>query len=103
MNIVIALEYLRPGEQWMLSGSSYDGLEWIDTTPKPTLEELEEAWPHAQIAQENSTAEANRRIAFQLEADPLFFGWQRGENTEDAWLLKITEIRERFPYVEGGV
>ncbi len=98
MNIVIALEYLRPGEQWMLSGDSYDGLEWLDVTPKPTLPELEAAWPAANLAERNAQVTVNRRSAFQLEADPLFFGWQRGENAEDVWLLKVAEIRQRFPY-----
>ena len=38
-----------------------------------------------------------RRIAFQAEADPLFFQWQAGEGTEEAWLAKRAEIRERYP------
>jgi hypothetical protein len=38
-----------------------------------------------------------RRQAYQLEADPLFFKWQRGESTEQAWLDKIAEIRARYP------
>ena len=100
MNIVTVLHYLRPGEQWVLRGDSYDGLEWMDTTPKPTLEELEAAWPAAQVAEANAAAVANRRSAFQLEADPLFFGWQRGEGIEQTWLDKVAEIRARYPYVE---
>lgn len=43
-------------------------------------------------------AEENRRIAYAIEADPLYFGWQRGENTEQAWLDKVAEIRARYPY-----
>lgn len=39
-----------------------------------------------------------RRDAFMMEADPLFFGWQRGENTEQEWLDKVAEIRARYPY-----
>jgi hypothetical protein len=33
-----------------------------------------------------------------MEADPLFFKYQRGEGTEQEWLDKINEIREQFPY-----
>ena len=43
-------------------------------------------------------AEMLRRGAYQSEADPLYFGWQRGENTEQAWLDKVAEIRARYPY-----
>ena len=38
-----------------------------------------------------------RQRAFQQEADPLFFKWQRGEATEQEWLGKVQQIRERFP------
>jgi len=50
------------------------------------------------IARENAEAEQARRGAFQAEADPLYFGWQRGENTEQAWRDKCDEIRARYPY-----
>jgi hypothetical protein len=36
-----------------------------------------------------------RRTAYQNEADPLFFKWQRRESTEKAWLDKISEIKAR--------
>lgn len=40
---------------------------------------------------------ANRRQAYAVEADPLFFMIQRGEATEEEWLAKIQEIKQRFP------
>ena len=39
-----------------------------------------------------------RKVAYQEEADPLFFKSQRGEATKQEWLDKIKEIRNRFPY-----
>ena len=44
MDIAAAVAYARPGEQWMLVEYDYEGLEWLDETEKPTLEELELAW-----------------------------------------------------------
>ena len=44
MNIVKTLHYLRPNEEWALSGNSYSGLVWISKTQKPTEAELLEAW-----------------------------------------------------------
>ena len=44
--------------------------------------------------------EAQRQAAYTQEADPLFFKYQRGEATEQEWLDKIEEIRERYPYPE---
>jgi hypothetical protein len=39
-----------------------------------------------------------RANAYRDEADPLFFKYQRGEGSEQEWLDKIEEIRQRFPY-----
>lgn len=38
-----------------------------------------------------------RKAAYQNEADPLFFKWQRGEATEQQWLDKVAEIKARYP------
>lgn len=40
--------------------------------------------------------DALRQQAYQQEADPIFFKWQRGEATEADWLAKIAEIRARY-------
>ena len=51
----------------------------------------------AEIAtQKEQQAIENRRVAYQLESDPLFFKYQRGEVTEQEWLGKITEIKQRY-------
>ena len=50
----------------------------------------------------NAIAKANREQAYKTESDPLFFKWQRGEITEQEYLEKVEEIRQRFPY-EGDV
>ena len=55
----------------------------------------------AKVAERQKTeAKANRAAAFQAEADPIFFKYQRGEATEQEWLDKIEEIRARYPYPE---
>jgi hypothetical protein len=41
--------------------------------------------------------------AYQLEADPLFFMYQRGECSKEKWLSKIEEIKQRFPNLPGDV
>jgi hypothetical protein len=36
-----------------------------------------------------------RRLAYEQEADPLFFKWQRDEGTRQQWLDKVAEIKAR--------
>lgn len=47
-----------------------------------------------QLAQQK---DEQRRSAYQTEADPLFFKWQRGEGAQEEWLAKIEEIKARYP------
>lgn len=42
--------------------------------------------------------ETNRRAAYIVESDPLFFMAQRGESTTEEWAAKVNEIKARFPY-----
>jgi hypothetical protein len=48
-------------------------------------------------AKKAAQAEANRKSAYEQEADPLFFKWQAGEATEAEWKAKRDEIKARFP------
>jgi hypothetical protein len=65
----------------------------IDLTQLKTAEQKA-----AEAAQQKlEQAEANRRTAYQQEADPLFFKAQRGEVEQQVWLDKIAEIKQRFP------
>ncbi len=41
-------------KQWSISGDSYEGLVWLDSTPKPTQAELDALWP----ATQNTVAKA---------------------------------------------
>lgn len=78
----------------------YDDIVWNDERTQPSRAECDAAWPQIEVNLANDRAERQRAEAFVKEADPLFFGWQRGENTEQVWLDKVAEIRERFPYSE---
>jgi hypothetical protein len=44
MDIVGALIYKYSGKEFTIVGTDYSGLEWQDPSPKPTLEDLQEAY-----------------------------------------------------------
>lgn len=75
----------EPGifEYWTEAGLALLGITPAPEPPAPVID----------------TAEA-RRCAFVLEADPLFFRWQRGEGTKEEWVAKVEEIRARFPVTQ---
>jgi hypothetical protein len=47
----------------------------------------------------NDIARSNREYYYKSESDQMFIMVQRGEITNDEWLAKIQEIKDRFPYV----
>jgi hypothetical protein len=90
-----ALASLRPGAQWVLRG---DNLEWLDTEQtQPTEAEITAEVARLTALEPNRIADANRKAAYEQEADPLFFKWQAGEATEAEWKAKRDEIKARFP------
>lgn len=95
---------LVPDAEFTFSGEPSNANEyhekfvWLDDRTQPTWDQIEEIRPLVERERAKEQAETNRADAYRAEADPLYFGWQRGENTEQVWLDKVAEIRARYPY-----
>jgi len=46
-DIAFTLTHSHPGSEWTLDGDDYVGLTWISDTPKPTEQEITDAYPLA--------------------------------------------------------
>ena len=93
---VLAANY--PGAQWSMTDNDYATLEWYDDTPKPTKATLDAAWPTVEYERKYEAVEAARRDAYAAKSDPLFFEWQRGDGTEQAWLDAVASVKAAHPY-----
>ena len=64
MDIPLILSNFYKGQLWVLTGRTYDGLEWDETNtlPKPTLEEIEEKWNEHVAAQPLKELRTKRNI-----------------------------------------
>ena len=87
-----------PSAQWSLSGNDYDTLDWYDDTPKPSQAELDAAWPTVDYNNQVAAVEDARRADYEAQSDPLFFEWQRGDGTEQAWLDAVAAVKAAHPY-----
>lgn len=87
-----------PGTIWSLNGDTYDGLEWMDPSPKPTQTELNALWPEVQYETQVAAVEAARLTAYEQQSDPLFFKWQRGDATEIEWREAVAKVKAENPY-----
>jgi len=46
-NVAFTLTHSHPGSEWTLDGDDYAGLTWLSDTPKPTEQEITDAYPLA--------------------------------------------------------
>lgn len=56
----------------------------------------EAEWEAGETARQLEAKKAQKRLAYETEADPLFFKSERGEISKQAWLDKCAEIEARF-------
>ena len=87
-----------PGAQWSLNGDSYEGLDWLDSTPKPTQAELDAQWPQVAYNAQVEIVETTRRTQYEAQSDGIFFEWQRGTNTQAAWETAVQAVKDANPY-----
>lgn len=87
-----------PGSHWAISGNEYDTLQWFDETPKPTQAELDAAWPQVDYKNQVAAVETTRRVQYEAQSDGIFFEWQRGTNTKEAWEAAVQAIKDANPY-----
>ena len=57
-----------------------------------------EEWAAAEPERLRKEVEDVRRNQYQLLCDPLFFGFQRGDNTEQEWLDAVQAVKDANPY-----
>ncbi len=96
-----ALASLRPGAEWSLAGSRYEGISWHDqNTTLPTEEELLAEVARLQAEYDSAEYQRQRINAYpplsQL-ADALY--WQAQGNTEPmtTYLAACAAVKQQFP------
>lgn len=87
-----------PGTQWTMNGDEYDGLNWLDASPKPTQAELDALWPQVQYDNQVAAVEQARLVAYEQQSDPVFFKWQRNDATEAEWREAVAKVKAENPY-----
>ena len=83
---------------YAIGGDPAEIILWENDAKQPTNTAIAKAAPKGAHMREVATVENNRKTAYANESDPLFFQWQAGEGTEEAWKAKRAEIEARYPY-----
>ena len=101
MDITTILSSKFAGAEWTLDGDDYTGLTWLSDTPKPTKKALEALWAEVQYETAYARVEQARLAEYQATTDPMFFEFQRGDVTEQAWLDAVQAVKDANPYPEA--
>ena len=103
MDIALILTDKYPDTIWSLDGDTYEGLTWLDDSPKPTKKALEAAWPEVQHARAVARIRLERHAAYAAPdgADAIFLQYQRGDATEQEWLDAVQAVKDAHPYPEA--
>jgi len=86
------------GAIWNMAGDTYESLNWLDSTPKPTQAELDAQWPAVDYQNQYNTVSQTRHAEYIKTSDPIFFEWQRGTNTQAAWEAAVQAVKDANPY-----
>jgi hypothetical protein len=71
MDIAMILSTKYNGSEWIIDGDSYENLNWLSDTPKPTKKQLEDLWPSVQTelaAKAQAKIDAKASAIAKLEA-----------------------------------
>jgi hypothetical protein len=83
------------GKEWSVIGDSYDGIEWKDSSPKPTKEELDSEWPSVQAYVDAHAYIAKRIAEYPSIADQLDYIYHNGV---DAWKKDMIDpVKNKYP------
>ena len=96
----VILTTLFPDALWGLVNNDLSTLRWDEGNSEvaPSQEMLDGAWPQVEYDRAYAQVEAERHAAYVSDADPLFFKWQRGTGTEQAWRDAVQAVKDAHPY-----
>ena len=94
------LTVLFPDALWGLVNNDLTTLVWDEgnSDDAPSQEMLDVAWPQVEYDRAYAQVERERHAAYISDADPLFFKWQRGSGSEQAWRDAVQAVKDSNPY-----
>ena len=101
MDIAAILFRRYASTAWTLNGDDYAGLTWLSEGKAPTEKQLEALWPEVLLELQTERVERARAAAYRKTSDSLFFQYQRGTVTEQAWLDAVQAVKDAHPYPEA--
>ena len=93
-NKVDALVSLKPNTDWSWTGTEYSGLDWLDSSTKPTEAELDAEVTRLQADYDNKKYQRDRAAEYPSIVDQLDDIYHNGI---DAWKATIKTTKDKYP------
>ena len=95
INISDAIEILRPGSKWSITGNVYSNLNWLDTEQtQPTEEEIVQKVAELEYQEEINEYQKQRAAEYPPYADQFDKIYHSGVT---AWKSEIKLIKDKYP------
>jgi len=89
-----ALLSLKPNTKWVWVGKDYSGLEWNDSSTKPTESEIDAEVKRLQDLYTANKYQRDRANEYPSVVDQLDLIYHSGV---DVWKAKIKETKDKYP------
>lgn len=97
-DLVMALQSLKPGAQWVLRGSEYTGLEWLDQEQtKPTESEIADEKTRLTARKDDLAYRGKRAAEYPSIADQLDMQWHDSNDNTTTWKDAIQAVKTKYP------
>lgn len=96
MDIINALQSLRPGASWSISDENYETLWWSNENelPPPTEEEINQEIERLQQEYERNQYQRDRAKEYPSIEDQLDTLYHQGY---DGWKAMVDEVKNKYP------
>ena len=89
-----AMLTLVPNTEWTWEGTEYSGLNWLDSSTKPTESEIDAEVKRLQTEYDNKEYQRKRAAEYPSVVDQLDLIYHSGI---DVWKAKIKETKDKYP------
>jgi hypothetical protein len=96
IDLFAAIISLVPNAKFVLTGKTYDGLEWLDERPKPTEEEINAEIVRLQDDYAAKEYQRKRASEYPSIGDQLDALWKGGDAAAEM-LAKVQAVKNKYP------
>lgn len=98
-----AMHHAYAGRQYGCTGSTYEGIEWLEDSPKPTREELETIWNDIKADYKAQAIGFERKMNYPPTEELIVAMWEKMVEVDGLTSDDIAAIQEKRMQVKADI